>query len=178
MTLEFGPRNTVLDWANEIADQYPDRTIIVNTHAYLYSDSTLMDNNDKWQPKDYGIGKARKDSAANNGAQIWEKFVSRHANILMVVCGHVLDTGVGTLVSTGEHGNKVYQMLANFQGGVTGSQHGGNGYIRIVEYDKKKQTLEVKTYSTHLGKYHDDPVHNFSFNHVEINNQSNGNNQK
>lgn len=169
LTLEFGPRNAVLDWANKIANQYPERTIIVNTHAYLYSDSTLMDGPDKWQPQAYGIGRAQGDSAVNNGAQIWEKFVSKHANILMVVCGHVLDSGVGTLVSTGEHGNKVYQLLANFQGGVKGSQRGGNGYIRIIEYNKKTQTLDVKTYSTHLKQYHESPAHNFSFNHVALN---------
>lgn len=168
MTLEFGPRNAVLDWANKIADRYPDRTIIVNTHAYLYSDSTLMDGDDKWQPSDYGIGKAKGDSAANNGAQIWEKFVSKHPNILMVVCGHVLNSGVGTLVADGAHGNKVYQMLANFQGGVVGSQRGGNGYIRIVEYNKKNKTLDVKTYSTHLKRYHESPHHNFSFSNVTL----------
>lgn len=169
ITLEFGPRNAVLDWANKIAGQYPERTIIVNTHAYLYSDSTLMDNNDRWQPKDYGIGKATGDSAVNNGTQIWEKFISKHPNILMVFSGHVLDTGVGTLVSTGEQGNKIYQMLANFQGGVKGSQRGGNGYIRIVEFNKKTKKLDVKTYSTHLKTYHESPAHNFSFSNVELN---------
>lgn len=168
MTLEFGPRNAVLDWANSIAARYPDRTIIVNTHAYLYSDSTHMDGADRWQPQAYGIGKSTGDSATNNGHQVWEKFVSRHANILMVVSGHVLDTGVGTLVSTGEHGNKVYQMLANFQGGVKGSQKGGNGYIRIIEFNKKTGTLDVKTYSPILNKYHDSAAHNFSFTGVEL----------
>ena len=29
ITLEFGPRNIVLNWANKIAAQYPDRTIII-----------------------------------------------------------------------------------------------------------------------------------------------------
>ncbi|GAB3427241.1 metallophosphoesterase [Niabella aquatica] len=169
MTLEFGPRNAVLDWANKIADQYPDRAIIVNTHAYLYSDSTLMNNDHKWQPASYGIGKSTGDAAANNGARIWEKLVSQHPNILMVVCGHVLNSGVGTLVSTGKHGNKVFQMLANFQGGVIGSQRGGNGYIRIVEYNRKTKVLDVKTYSTHLKKYHESPHHNFLFSNVELN---------
>ncbi len=168
ITLEFGPRNAVLDWANKLAAQYTDRTIIVNTHAYLYSDSTWMDDNDKWQPQVYGIGKNTGDSAVNNGRQIWEKFVSKHANILMVFCGHVLNTGVGTLVSVGDNGNKVYQMLANFQGGVIGSKKGGNGYLRIVEYNKKKKTLDVKTFSPHLNQYNDNPAHNFTFDNVEI----------
>lgn len=169
MSLEFGPSDDVLRWANEIIGNNPDKVVIINTHAYLYSDSTRMSSGDWWRPQGYGIG---KDSTrtVNDGAQIWEKLVSNHSNILAVLCGHVLNEGVGTLVSEGKNGNKVYQMLANYQRGVHGSKNGGSGYLRIVTFDKKRREMKVETYSTWEKEHHPSPEHNFIFNEIDIEN--------
>ena len=121
VTLEFGPRNEVLDWANSIVARYPDRSVIVNTHSYLYSDSTHQSINDGWPPQQYGVGKDTGSKAVNNGEQIWEKLVKKHANIRWVFSGHILHGGVGTLISVNDSGFPVYQMLANYQEGVRGS---------------------------------------------------------
>ena len=113
ITLEFGPRNTVLDWASNIINQHPDRTIIINTHSYMYSDSTRQGPGDNWRPQAYGVGKDTGDSSVNDGEQIWEKLVKKNKNIRFVFSGHVLNTGVGTLVSINNEGYPVYQMLSN-----------------------------------------------------------------
>jgi len=84
----------------------------------------------KWLPQNYGVGKDVGEDAVNNGEQIWEKLISNYPNILFVFSGHVLNDGVGTFVSEGKYGNKVYQMLANYQGGVEGTEKGGNGFLR------------------------------------------------
>ena len=76
---------------------------------------------------------------------MWDKLVSKYPNILFVFSGHVLNGGVGTLVSTGEQGNKVYQMLANFQDGVKGTNRGQTGFLRIVDIDVKKKQVKVTT---------------------------------
>ncbi|GAB6008458.1 metallophosphatase [Bacteroidia bacterium] len=167
MSLEFGPSDDVLKWADEVISRNRNKAVIINTHAYLYSDSTWLDNSDWWRPQTYGIG---KDSArtVNDGGQIWEKLVSKHSNILAVFCGHVLKSGVGTLISKGEAGNNVYQMLANFQRGVDGSENGGNGYLRIITFDRKKGEMDVKTYSTWENKYHPSSAHNFIFDTINI----------
>src|SRR5690606_17794467 len=39
LSLEFGPRNEVLDWANELISRHPKHLVILNTHAYMYADS-------------------------------------------------------------------------------------------------------------------------------------------
>ena len=44
LCLEFGPRNMVLDWAGKIIDSHPTYKVIINTHAYMYSDDTRMGN--------------------------------------------------------------------------------------------------------------------------------------
>ena len=166
ITLEFGPRNSVLDWANSIIKLHPDRTAIINTHSYMYSDSTRQGPGDNWRPQAYGVGKDTGDSSVNDGEQIWEKLVKKNRNIRFVFSGHVLNTGVGTLVSINNEGYPVYQMLANYQEGVKGSIKGGNGWLRIIDMDFKKKTITVATYSPYINQFMNDPAHKFLIRNV------------
>ena len=164
LSLEFGIRNKVLDWAKAIIEEHPKHKVIINTHAYMYSDDTRMGEGDKWLPQDYAIGKDSGEEAVNDGEQIWEKLVSRYPNILFVFSGHVLNDGVGTLVSVGNHGNKIYQMLANYQM----IENGGNGFLRIVTVNPTKKTVSVKSYSPYINEYKTDIEHQFSFKEVDF----------
>lgn len=166
LCLEFGPRNKVLKWASDVVEQHPDYKVIINTHAYMYSDDTRMGEGDDWLPQHYGVGNCSGDDAVNNGEQMWDKFVSKYPNILMVVSGHILHRGAGSLVSTGDNGNKVYQMLANYQGGVDGSENGGNGFLRILTIDPVQKRIDVKTYSPYTGEYKTEPYQQFTFENV------------
>ncbi|MDR3350437.1 MAG: phosphoesterase [Prevotellaceae bacterium] len=167
ISLAFGPSDETLDWANTVVAQYPDRKVIVNTHAYMYSDDTRMGDGDKWLPQHYGIGKDTL-TTVNDGEQIWIKFVSKHAHIIAVVSGHVLDSGVGTLVSAGINGNKVYQMLSNYQRGVGNSTMVTKGYYRILTFDKANRRIEVETVSAVTGEKHPSGKHNFIFENVDL----------
>lgn len=165
-SLEFGPRNAALDWANNIIKQHPDRTVIINTHSYMYSDSTRQGPGDSWRPQAYGVGKDKGDSSVNDGEQIWEKLGKVHPNVRFVFSGHVLNTGVGTLVSINNEGYPVYQMLANYQEGVKGSVKGGNGWLRILDMDFKNKTLKVSTYSPYINQYMNEPGQQFIIRNV------------
>ena len=167
LNLEFGPSDEALQWADSIVGIHPDKLVILNTHAYLYCDSTLHDGKDWWRPQGYGIGK-ESGRTVNDGAGIWEKLLLKHRNVIAVFCGHVLKSGVGTLVSIGKEGNKVYQMLANYQRGVEGSRLGGEGYLRIVTFNRKTREIDVKTYSTWNKAYHPSEHHNFKFREVDF----------
>lgn len=168
LSLEFGPRNKTIAWANEMIANYPGHNFIIITHAHMYEDNTLHDGEDWWLPENYGIGEDTGEEAPNNGAQVWEKLIKKHDNISMVFSGHILKTGVGTLVSEGENGNKVYQMLANYQKGVEGSENGGNGFLRIIKVDPEDQKIEVKTYSPWLDEFKEESEHDFSFENVKF----------
>lgn len=167
LSLEFGPRNKTIEWAEALIKTNPDHKVIIVTHAYLYEDDTLHDGDDWWQPGGYGIGEDTGSEAPNNGRELWEKLVKKHKNINMVFSGHILKSGVGTLVSTGDHGNKVYQMLANYQKGVEGSEKGGNGFLRIIKVEEN--TITVKTYSPWLDEYKAEEEHDFILNDLEGN---------
>lgn len=171
LSLEFGPRNKVLDWAMEVIEVHPKHKIIIQTHAYMYSDDTRMssERGRRWVPQATGLATDTGAEAPNDGEQIWEKLVSRYPNVIIVVSGHVLNDGVGTLVSQGKHGNPVYQMLSNYQNGVQGSQNGGNGFLRILNIDIEKKTISVKTYSPITDTYKRESDQEFVFENVNFN---------
>jgi len=58
----------------------------------------------------------------------------------MVLSGH---TGSSAMrVDDGVKGNKIYQILQDYQG-----QDAGGGYIRLLEIDTKAGTIDAKMYS-------------------------------
>lgn len=166
ITLEFGPRESAIQWAKKIVEQYPDRAVVINTHSYMYSDSTRQGGNDSWRPQVYGVGKDTGEASVHDGEQLWEKLVKKYKNIRWVFSGHVLNTGVGTLISINEAGFPVYQMLANYQEGVKGSVKGGNGWLRIMQMDFRNKMVTIKTYSPYINQYMDHPAHTFVIRNV------------
>ena len=166
LNLEFGPRESVVKWADAIVKKYPERLIILNTHSYMYSDSTRQAGKDNWRPQAYGVGKDSGEASVNDGDQLWDKLVKNHPNFRFVFSGHILNTGVGTLVSINDAGYPVYQMLANYQEGVIGSVNGGNGWLRIIDMDFKKRSMNVRTYSPYLNEFMQKPGHEFIIKNV------------
>ncbi len=157
LAFEFGPRDPVLDWANKVVADYPNRNVIVVTHNYMNYDDTLVGPGDSYNPHNYGV--ASQPGGVNDGEEMWDKFVRLHPNISFVFSGHILNDGKGRLVGTGDNGNKVYQVLANYQM----LPNGGNGYLRLVEFDPSQQKVRFKTYSPYLDQHLRDIQNEFEF---------------
>jgi hypothetical protein len=141
LSLEFAPPNEVLRWAHHVVASHPERRVIVLTHCYLdmfNARSTLGLIN----PHNFNLPEV------NDGQQMWDEFISRHKNIFMVISGHY--PGIGQLTSTGVHGNTVHQIMANYQ---TRLWHGRYGWLRIMEFSPRDNTISVKTYSPYLDRY-------------------------
>ena len=155
---EFGPRNEVLAWANQVAANYPDRRIIMLTHTHIYSDNTLhgSSGNHLWKPTDYG--------RPNNGTDVWEKFLRRQPNAALTFNGHVLNSGTGRLVGVGDSGNQVFQMLANYQVLALG----GAGYLRIVQFFPEQDKMSVSTYSPYWDSWLTDTNNQFAYTNLGI----------
>lgn len=92
----------------------------------------------------------------NDGEQLWRKLVSQHANIRLVVCGHALGDGVGLLTSEGKGGQRVHQLLVNFQA----NEEGGWGYLRLLEFSPDG-TVQARTYSPFLDRWKTDRQNQF-----------------
>lgn len=155
--LEWGPRDRALEWGNQILKKFPNHKAIIMTHAYLYSDSTRHDwqqkgGNQNWNPHAYGT-----EGGVNDGEEMWQKMVKKHANVFMTINGHVLNDGLGFLVSKADYGNMVNQILVNFQM----KPLGGESWLRLLEFLPDGQTIQVKNYCPLYEKYNTGPENQF-----------------
>lgn len=151
LNLDFGVDEPVVQWAGDIINCYPDHRVIINTHCYLFSDGKLVQEGHPFNPKSYPIG-------GLDGKALWEEFVSKHATINLVLCGHI-PYGSAYLASKGNQGNTVHQLLANYQM----LENGGNGWFRLLSFRKDLQQVRVDTFSPYLNRYHRDPKEHFTF---------------
>jgi len=157
ISLEFGPRDAVVEWANGVVARHPQHFALLVTHAYLYSDNTRYDwakkgKEQKWSPHAYGIGKLPEGT--NDGEELWRKLVSRYPNFIFTFNGHVGNSGAAYLESKGASGNTVHQMLANYQAEVEPHYpDGGGGFLRILSISGDGKSVDVKTYSPHLDRW-------------------------
>jgi hypothetical protein len=153
LALEFGPRDEVVAWANRVLDAHPSRLGIVVTHAYLFRSNVRYDHTagqkQRASPHDWG----------NDGEQLWQKLVRRHANMRFVFSGHVATGGIGYLASKGDHGNTVHQLMVDYES----MRGGGSGYLRLIEFLPDGKTVQVKSYSPPLQRYLLDPGNQFTF---------------
>ena len=149
LSLEWGPRDQVLDWANSVLADHDDRLAIVITHAYMFDDNTRMDSTvGVYNGSPYDYGTANLPGGTNDGGDIWRKLVSQHPNTVLVMSGHI--TGESRLSSPTVHGNVVHQMLIDYQG----RPEGGAGYLRYIELFAGSDTMRFRTYSPWQDRYY------------------------
>ena len=167
-SLEFGPRKEVVEWANKIASQHSDKSLMLVTHEFIDQESTLFSpdglprhttRTTKNSPYGYGIG---HQGPIHCGCELWDSFISRHSNFELVFNGHykaydktgpnpddvkmrknALATSYRS--DTYDDGRAVHQMLFNAQW----APKGGDGWIRLLEF-MPDETVRVKTLSPYL----------------------------
>ena len=151
VSLEFGPRDAVLSWADRILKANPSANAIVLTHAYLYADGTRFDHltrtDQAFNPHTYGVEALA--GGVNDGEEIWQKLIVNNANVRIVLCGHV--HAESHLTSTRAAGPPVHQILADYQD----DGQGGDGYLRIMTF-QPNGAINVSSYSPHLKTYRTD----------------------
>ena len=142
VSLECKPRDEVLDWANQVVARHPDHRVIVLTHAYM---------NPKKSRNTGGGVKAK----GNTGEQTWQKFVKKHKNIFMVLCGH--HSGEAVRTDAGDHGNQVHQILCDYQN----LNNGGESWLRYMVFKPEANKISIHTYNPALDKFKDGPSSRF-----------------
>jgi len=153
--LEFGPRDEVLEWANEVVAKHKYHRTIVVTHVYTDWNDTRIGEGNSEIPRYDGYN-------ANHADDMWDKFVKKHESIFVVLSGHILNDGLGRLTSVGDKGNKVHQILANYQM----KENGGNGWLRIMKFLPAKDKIIVTTYSPVLQRYANDAQNRFEVDYL------------
>lgn len=147
ITLDYGPTDAELAWANDVIEAHPHHRIIISTHAYLYRDGTTLDEGDEYPPRPAG-----SDNGKNNGDDIWEKLIRKHENVFLVLSGHDPCSNVIVTQTKGDHGNVVTQMLIDPQG-VDGAE-GATGLVAMLYFSNDGKTVSVEYYSTVREQYY------------------------
>lgn len=158
LSLEFGPRAEVLDWAEQVLRTHPDHRTVLVTHAYLYFDGSRYDSAtaelQMWDPSEYGV--AALPGGAAQGEEIFQRLVGPFGQVELVLCGHVLGTGVARLTSTQDDGGFVHEVLGNYQHTDVGLM----GVVRFIEVNNESGAFRFRTHR--LGSGFDlDPSHSF-----------------
>lgn len=146
ITLEFCARQEPVTWANQMIAKYPRHNVIILTHFHLTSKGEIA-------PTNAGYGNLTVQS-------VYDQLISKHSNVLMVLSGHVGTSAYR--IDLGEKGNRIYQLLQDYQG-----EDLGGGYIRLLEIDPKAKTISAKMYSPYYRKTKTD-FSQFSFSGVEF----------
>jgi len=170
ISLQMEPSDAVLAWAQAVIDAHQGYATIVTTHSYISPPAAGDLNPPMSEPELVTLNSAAYLTNApggwNNAQQLWDKFISKNDQIFMVICGHAWNPTDANGISQGEnirvdknlYGNPVYQVLSDYQGntvgidGVVGSDPGGQGWIRLMEFDTKTRTIHFRTYSPLLHK--------------------------
>ena len=115
-----------LEWSKAVLNQHSDKPTILVSHDIIYPE---VEKNQTVAVE------------SSNGQLIWNELVNDHNQVFMTVNGHYF--GITHQVKQNAAGNDVIQVLVNYQD----VYRGGNGWLRLVEFDEKKNKLFFRTYS-------------------------------
>ena len=135
ISLEFGPRTEVLDWALNYVVSNPDTDFILLTHEWLSTEGKRISSNA------YSTAQLR-NTTTSTPQQIWEKLVYKNDNIRCVVCGH--NGFCAQFYTPNETGRDVPQCLFNLQY----KPFGGDGLIQQWEFPENTSRTIVRIIDT------------------------------
>ena len=158
LTLDFGASDEMLEWANQVVLAHPNHRVIVTTHGYQAFDGTRIRpaNSNSWSGtaavNDVDTSVGGNARGYNNGEQIWDKFLSKHPNIFLIMSGHTPFEDVINLQTKGEHGNIVNQMVIDPQWMDPGKD--GVGMVCMLYFSEDGSQMAIEWISTDTGKYY------------------------
>jgi hypothetical protein len=129
-SLAYGHELAAFDWINEVCSRYSDHFAVLCLHTYV----------------DEG-------AYSSVGIRLFDQVVKRSPNIRLVVCGHArgaaywpeeLDDN-----GDGKPDRTVHQMMFDTQDDM----ENGVGFLRILRFHPKEDTIEVVTYSPVLDRF-------------------------
>ncbi len=128
VSLEFDPLPDTIAWANRVIAEHPEHQVIISTHNYM--------------SMKYG-------QRSTMGNTLWNQLVSKHHNIILVLCGHEwIPDDPGSLsyrTDEGENGNTVHQLMVNSQD--IDADRGGVGLLLMMRFRDGGKTIDLNYFS-------------------------------
>jgi hypothetical protein len=123
LTMGAGGHTNLMCWANEVMHANSNRHAIVVTHSLL--SPAAWPHPAPWTPE---------------GRQIFPA-LTNNPNLFLMLCGH--RHGEGRRHEVLGNGQAVDIVLSDYQNYT----NGGNGFMRLMEFSPRNQTIRVKTFS-------------------------------
>jgi hypothetical protein len=145
--------------------------VILDTHAYLYDGGERFNNSPDPAHPGKTFDQSRDDLlrvgvggdaiyngtayGGQDGETLWNNLVRKYSNISLFLSGHQFEDfdSFKYHLENGVNGNRVYELLVDPQN----MANGGNGWIRLLEFDANGTTVHVKTYSPFLNQWDTSP---------------------
>ncbi|HET6559922.1 MAG TPA: metallophosphoesterase [Prolixibacteraceae bacterium] len=131
VSLEFCARKGPVEWADKVVTEHPNHNVIILTHYHLNGNGDISERN-------AGYGDL-------SPYEIYDTFIEKHPNILLVLSGHTGNSAWRN--DRGDHGNRIYQILTDYQG-----ENYGDGYLRLLEINPQSKSISAKVYSPYNQK--------------------------
>lgn len=157
ISLEFGPRDAVIAWADGILTTHAEKPAIVFTHAHLAADGSQLTGEAAGSPKTYPVV-----TNCNDGVEVWDELIKAHDNIIFFLCGHLTPVKRRTDTSTG--GVSINQIMINYQN----EPDGGSGLLRIMRFYVDARMVRSSTISVTTGVYTEGTDHRFNITYQEV----------
>lgn len=136
LTLQWRPDGSSISWAQSIIDNNPNVPTILTTHEYLLPGG----------------------ERTSTGTDLFRELINNNSEIFMVLSGHVPGEGQKTVRNS--EGLEVFEMLADYQFRA----NGGDGWLRLIEFDEENAQMNVKTYSPTRDEFETDFDSQFTLN--------------
>ncbi|HET6430520.1 MAG TPA: metallophosphoesterase [Phycisphaerae bacterium] len=154
LNLELGAPDAALAWAETVMAAHPGTPTIVSTHGFVGGDGTKLDIDRMWRrylDRTYTAG-------GNTGQEIWDKFISQHREVFLVLSGH---TGLDySGVEKNVFGDDVYIQMVCYtakrlatDGDGSSAYRNGAGWLRVLGFDPATESIHVRSYSTVLNEW-------------------------
>jgi len=130
--LEYDTPDYVINWTQDVLDQYPNRRAIITTHAFVNTSNarpTGVINRPDGRSPEY----------------LWQNLVRSNCNVFLVLNGHF--PGEGRRTDLNDCGQPVQQVLADYQSRA----NGGDGWLRYMTFKPSENKIYVYTFSPTLN---------------------------
>jgi len=117
-TLEYYPTEDTVTWLNEALTANSDYTAIITLHAFLNKDATFVNDFETTTPSEDAVSDTWNQTATGGNVEpkvLWENALSKHANVKLILSGHVANEDIVVNQLKGENGNTVTCMLIDGQ---------------------------------------------------------------
>lgn len=134
-TTAFSAAGGTLDWIESLVKSYPNRKVIVMSHLVVNGDVTF----------------------SAQGKAIYDR-LKIYPNFILMFGGHISGNTGEVKRSDTYNGRTVHSLVSDYQSRT----NGGNGLLRIYEFDPLNNNLSVQTYSPYTKAYETDANSQFN----------------